>query len=72
MNKKKDSPVITNMHPPETQPVVYWYQAFMDARNHLLLVSKMVIDGNTSAALQFALQSQGILERAVEIEGRGW
>jgi len=42
-----------------------WYQAFMAVRGHLLVLSKAVIDGNTSAATQFALQSSGLVKQYV-------
>ncbi len=72
-----DHPVLVNAHKAmkektSPQPHIDWFQAFMDVRSHLLVLSKAVIEGNQSAAAQFALQSQGIMERAVEIKGRGW
>lgn len=40
----------------------YNYQYAMELRVHLRVLSQVVIEGNTSAALQFALQSEGIIE----------
>ncbi len=47
--------------PPEPMPKTDWYQRFCQVSAHLKILSKVVIDGNQDAALQFAMQSEGIM-----------
>ena len=43
-------------YPPEL------WQSYCEIKAHLKVLSKVVMDGNQSAALQFAIQTEGILE----------